>query len=89
MLFRSGSIGEYKDGKVDATIYGDFPKQEFIYLHYLPVESFRQTNIDAHQFVSDVAVKPIKTEKIIVKDYLNLFRVGTKEEADAWAKKYK
>ncbi len=84
-----GSIGEYRNGKVDATIYGNFPEQEFIYLHYLPVETFRQTKIDKHQFVSDVAVEPTKSEKIRIKDYHNLFRIGTEKETEVWTKKYK
>jgi len=84
-----GSIEEYSEGKLNAVIYGDFPKQEFIYLHYLPMETFKQTKIDIHQFVSDVAVTPIKTEKIRIKDFYNLFRVGTKKESEDWAKKYK
>ncbi len=84
-----GSIDSYQKEKLNAIIYGKFPKQEFIYLHRLPIKTFKQTKIDAHQFVSDVAVKPIKTEKIKIKDYLNLFRVGTKKEGEDWAKKYK
>ena len=56
-----GSIGEYVEGQLDATIYGNYPKQKFIYLHHLTADTFKQTKIDKHQFVSKVAVKPIKT----------------------------
>ena len=83
-----GSIDEYQDGKLNARIYGNYPSQEYIYLHYLPTDTFEQTKIDEHQFVSLVPVKPIKTEKIRVRDYLHLARIATKEETDKWIKKY-
>jgi len=83
-----GSIDEYKMGKLNARIYGNYPKQKYIYLHYLPTETFKQTKIDKHQFVSFKAVKPIKTEKIILKDYHHLVRIATKEETIKWVKKY-
>jgi len=83
-----GSIDEYQDGKLNARIYGNYPDQEFIYLYHLPVETFKQTKIDEHQFVSLVAVKPIKTEKIRVEDYHHLARLATKDETTKWIKKY-
>jgi len=83
-----GSIDEYQNGKLNARIYGKYPKQEFIYIHHLPAETFKQTKIDKHQFVSLVAVTPIRTEKIRVKDHHHLARLGTKEETTAWIKKY-
>jgi len=84
-----GSIDEYQDGKLNARIYGEFPKQEYIYLYHLPVETFKQTKIDEHQFVSLVAVKPIEVERIKVKEFTHLIRKTTKEETDYWMKKYK
>jgi len=84
-----GSIDEYDKDKLNARIYGNFPNQEFIYLYHLPIETFKQTKIDKHQFVSLVAVKPIKTEKIRVKDYTYLIKKATKDETDKWMKKYK
>ena len=83
-----GSIDEYKKSKLDARIYGDYPNQQFIYLHYLPIKTFKQTKIDKHQFVSLVAVKPIRTEEIRVKDYHHLLRLATKDETTKWIKKY-
>ena len=83
-----GSIDEYQEGKLNARIYGDYPSQEFIYLHHLPIKTFKQTKIDKHQFLSLVAVKPIKTEKIKVKDYHHLLRIATKKETAEWIKKY-
>jgi hypothetical protein len=84
-----GSINEYNDDKLNARIYGDFPKQEYIYMYHLPTETFKQTQIDEHQFVSLVAVKPTKIEKIKVKEFTHLIRKATKEETDYWMKKYK
>ncbi|MBT7169663.1 hypothetical protein HN908_01285 [Candidatus Woesearchaeota archaeon] len=83
-----GSIDEYQEGKLNARIYGKFPKQEYIYVYHLPVETFKQTEIDKHQFVSLVAVKPIKVEKLEVKDFTHLIQKATKEETDYWMKKY-
>jgi len=84
-----GSIDKYQNGKLNARIYGGYPKQEFIYLYHLPVKTFKQTKIDKHQFVSLVAVKPIKTEKIKLEDYRHLVRLATKAETAKWVKKYK
>ena len=84
-----GSIDEYNEGKLNARIYENYPNQEFIYLHYLPTKTFKQTKIDLHQFVSLVKVKPIKTEKIRIKDYYHLVRVATKDETNKWIKKYR
>ncbi len=83
-----GSIDKYKKSKLDARIYGNYPNQKLIYLHHLPVKTFKQTKIDKHQFVSLVAVKPIRTEKISVKDYNHLLRPATKDETAKWTKKY-
>ena len=83
-----GSIDEYEKGKLNTRIYGEFPKQEYIYVYHLPVETFNQTEIDKHQFVSLVSVKPIKVEKLKVKDFTYLIQKATKEETDYWMKKY-
>ena len=84
-----GSINEYKNNKLNATIYGEFPKQEYIYLYTLPVQTFIQTKIDEYQFYSLESIKPIKTEKIKISNYYNLFKIGTKEEIEDWIRKYK
>ena len=83
-----GSIDAYSDNKVDARIYVNYPKQEFIYLYHLPEKTFNQTNFDKHQFVSLVSVIPTRIEQIKVKNYHHLVRLGTKEETDKWIKKY-
>ena len=73
---------------IDARIYGKLPKQKFIYLHTLPAKTFNASKKIKHQFVSLVAVKPIRTEKIKVKDYHYLLRTATKDETNKWVKKY-
>jgi hypothetical protein len=83
-----GSIDEYKDDKLNAKLYGEFPKQEYIYLYHLPLETFKQTKIDPHQFISLVSVKPLKIEKIKIKNFLYLIKKVTKKEIDSWIKKY-
>ena len=83
-----GSIDKYKKSKLNARIYGNYPNQEFIYLYHLPVKTFKQTKIDKHQFVSLMAVKPIRTEKIRVQNYHHLLRPATKDETAKWNKKY-
>jgi len=84
-----GSIDSYKGDKLNARIYGSFPKKKYIYLYYLPVSSFRQTKIDKHQFVSFIAVKPIKVEKLEIKRFRHLIRKATKVETECWMRKYK
>lgn len=84
-----GSIDEYfEDGSVNAKIYGNYPKQKYIYLHYLSPQGFSQTKIDKHQFVNQNSVKPIKTQKIKVVDYQHLLRLASEEETILWTRKY-
>lgn len=83
-----GSIDEYQDDKLNARIYGEFPKQEYIYVYHLPIETFKQTQIDKHQFVSLIAIKPVKVEKLKLKEFTHLIKKATKEETDYWMKKY-
>lgn len=83
-----GSIDGFKGGKIIARIYGKFPKQKYVYLYTVPSKTFRPTKTIEHQFISKVPVKPIKTEKIVVSDYLHLLKKATKEETKKWIKKY-
>lgn len=84
-----GSIDEYENNKLNATIYGDFPKQEYVYVHHLQKDAFKQLKIDPMQYVSLVAVKPIKTEKVKIQDYKHLLKVATEKQTQLWLKKYK
>jgi len=83
-----GSLDEYKDGTLQGKIYGRYPSQKYIWLHHLPSQTFTQTKIDSHQYVSLVPVRPIKTEKVLVADIIHLVPLGTQEETDRWVKKY-
>ena len=84
-----GSIDEYENDKLNAVIYGDFPKQKYVYIHHLKKDSFKQLKIDPYQYVSPVPVKPIKTEKIKIEDYKHLLKKGSKEKEKEWLEKYK
>ncbi|MBW2969327.1 hypothetical protein KY314_04420 [Candidatus Woesearchaeota archaeon] len=83
-----GSIEGFTKTTINAKIYGNLPKQKYIYLHTLSAKTFRPTKSIKHQFISDVPVKPIKTEKILVSDYLHLVKKATKEETKKWIAKY-
>jgi hypothetical protein len=84
----NGSIDEYSEGKLNARLYGGYPKQEFLYLHQLATDTFTQTQIDSHQYVSLVAVRVVKTEKIRVSEYHHLARIANPEETKAYVAKY-
>jgi hypothetical protein len=84
-----GSINDLTKDKIDAKIYGDFPKQKYVYLHTLPIKTFIPSERIKNQFISKVPVKPIKTEKILISDYLHLIKKATKEETKKWVEKYK
>lgn len=83
-----GGIDEYQEGKLNARIYGEFPKQEYIYVYSLPIKTFKQNEIDKHQVVFLVAVRTIKIEKVKIKEFTYLIKKATKEETDYWIKKY-
>ena len=83
-----GSIEGFTKDTIDAKIYGKFPKQKYVSLYTLPTKTFKPTKSIKHQFISDAPVKPIKTEKILVSDYLHLIKKATKEETKRWTEKY-
>ncbi len=81
------SLG-FLHNKTKGIIYDGWPKQKEFYLYTLPSKTFKRTGKIKHQFVSSVPVKPIKTEKLLIKDYRNLFRKATEKEKQIWEKKY-
>lgn len=83
-----GSIEGFTEDKIIAKIYGSFPKQKYIYLHTISSKTFKPTKSISHQFISEKPVKPVKTEKILVSDYLHLIKKATKEETKKWLQKY-
>jgi len=83
-----GSIEGFAKNKIDARIYGNFPKQKYVYIYVLPLKTFKRTKSIEHQFISDKPVKPIKIEKILISDYLYLIQRATEEQTQKWIKKY-
>ena len=87
---QDSSCGFYtKHGtKVEAIIYGGWPKQKYFYLYTLPAETFESKPRGSHQWVSFKSIKPIKIEKLVIKDYIYLIKKATKLEKKNWIKKY-
>ncbi|UCD21118.1 MAG: hypothetical protein JSW08_01055 [archaeon] len=75
-------------GKSIGVIYKGWPKNKYVYLHTLPKKTFKNIPKGTAQFVSFKPVKPIKTERIKISDYLHLVRKATKEEKKKWRQKY-
>ena len=77
-------FGKGKYGK----IYLGKPKQKYIYLYSLPSKSFHKCKRVSNQYFSNKLIKPIKTEKIFIEDYIHLIKNTTKKETEKWKKKY-
>jgi restriction endonuclease S subunit len=77
-----GSTLKSHGKKVEGVVYGSLPKSKFFYLCILPSNNF--TKVDSWQWVSYKSIKPIKVEKLKVKDYAHLVRKATKEEKEKW-----
>jgi hypothetical protein len=69
-------------------IYLGKPKQKYISLHYLPIKTFKKSKGVRNQFFSEGAVEPVKTEKLLVEDYIGLVKYATKREIKGWKEKY-
>lgn len=82
------SFSKYEKGKSKSIIYKGYPLQKEIYLYHLPSTNFIQSKRIKHQFVSKNKVKPIKFEKLNIKDYKHLFKKATEKEIANWKKKY-
>jgi len=70
-------------------IYEGWPEQKYIYLYYLPSETFKQEGGFGHQYYSSKPVKPSKVEKLRVEDYISLVRESTDLERKKFFEKYK
>lgn len=82
----SSSLSFKKDSK--GIIYNGWPKQEFIYLYTLPGETFKQARKMGIQYYSEEPVKPLKIEKLKIKDYLYLVRKATEKEEKEFYQKF-
>lgn len=83
-----GSGVNFSKEKAKGIIYQGWPEQKEVYLYSLPSKTFKMTGKIKHQFVSSKPVKPIKIEKVLIKDYENLIRKATKKEKQDWENKY-
>jgi hypothetical protein len=78
----------FQKNNPEGIIYNGWPEQEKVFIYTLPSKSFKQTGKIKHQFVSKTPVKPLKLERVSIKDYPDLFRKATKKEKEEWIKKY-
>ena len=62
--------------EVGGIIYGGWPTQKDFYLYELPKKTF--SKIDSWQWISKEEVRPLKVERLEVKDYLYLLKKGSK-----------
>ena len=81
----SGTL-KYKKMSV---IYEGWPKQKYIYLYSLSSDLFKKNSKKSHQWISASKVKPIKINKLEIKDYLKLVRKAKKKELINFFKRYK
>ena len=89
IISSKGVISGTLNYKKKSVIYEGWPKQKYIYLYHFPIQTFKRTSKESHQLVSKKSVKPIKIEKLNIKDYLKLVRKATKKEIENFFKKYK
>lgn len=83
----SGSLDFNKRKK--GIIYEGWPKQKYFYLYVLPNKNFLRSSKNSSQWVSNKLVKPIKIEKLRIKDYLYLIKKATNKEIKEFYKRYK
>jgi len=77
---RGGGLNISKNVAIPGIIYKGNPEQNDIYLYILDSKGFKPTKKGGHQFISKEPVKPLKTEKLKVKDYAHLTRKANKKE---------
>ncbi len=71
-------------------IYKGWPDEDAeIYLYTLPSESFINPEPQSSQWHSTKNVKPIRVEKLKIKNFIHLIRKATPEELKEWNKKFK
>ncbi len=73
---------------MDTVIYNGSPKQNFFYLYTLPSENFVNRPKGSLQWISSKPVKPLKVERLPIREYMNLIRKATKKEKEDWNKEY-
>jgi hypothetical protein len=86
----SSSCGVHRkhNPKVEAILYSGWPEQDYFYLYTLSSEHFQSRPRGSHQYVSLVSVKPLKIERLLVKEHIHLIRKATNSEKKEWTKKF-
>lgn len=71
-------------------IYDGWPDENAeIYLYTLPSDTFINPEPRSSQWHSTKNVKPIKVEKLKIKNFIHLIRKANPKELEEWNKKYK
>lgn len=83
-----GSATHTRDRKVDAIIYDGFPEQDYFYLYTLNSDGFENKPSGSCQWVSLKPVKPVRMERLSVKDHIHLVRKASKKEREKWFSKF-
>ena len=81
-------LDDYKLGKAPGIIHIGKPKQKYVYLYTLSPKGFKRTPSIKGQWISKKPVKPIKIERLNIKDYKHLIRYSKKDEVKKWKEKY-
>ena len=68
----------FPKGGVIGTVYYGWPKQKYLYLYTIDSKNFKK--IDSWQWITHKELKPIKIEKLKVKDFIYMIRKGTEKE---------
>ncbi len=77
-----------ESGNTFAIIYEGYPEQDYFYLYTLDSATFENRPKGSHQWVSFEQVKPIKIERLVVKDFIHLIRMATEEEKKEFYNRY-
>jgi len=81
-------LDDYRPGKAPGIIHIGKPQKKYVYLYTLSPKGFKRTPSTKGQWISKKPVKPIKIEKLNIKDYKHLIRYSKKDEAKKWKEKY-
>jgi hypothetical protein len=77
-----------RNGRLKAILYSGEPKQDYFYVYTLKSETFENRPKNGHQWVSLTPVKPLKIERLLIKDYLHLIKMANEKDKKEWYAKY-
>lgn len=72
-----------------AIVYRGWPRRKYFYLYTLPRDSFKESPKGSGQWVSRKPIKPIKVERLEVRNYLNLLKKATKKQKEEFYSRLK